>query len=164
MLTVWAVLERGIMFPNIAHRLPSQHNSRFYIRLRIQKQFSVDDGPLIFGSCCLICALALIFGVMDIMYMLKALADGHKDFDIPSDLPESSILLPKNGGYHRSIYVANDRLRQVRFLSFVQQTNGPNASLDHILVDRCGFSCCSLCLWCLRSRTCLPPLLKFATC
>jgi len=29
MLTVWAVLERGIMFPNIAHCLPSQHNRSF---------------------------------------------------------------------------------------------------------------------------------------
>lgn len=47
----------------------------------------IDDALLIFGTCCLICGLALLFTVMDTMYMTEALVFGPQDIEIPSDFP-----------------------------------------------------------------------------
>ena len=59
---------------------------RFYIRLRVQKQFSIDDVFLIFGTCCLICAVAILFVLMDSMYLTQALTYGEVDFELPPDI------------------------------------------------------------------------------
>lgn len=46
---------------------------RFYIKLGIQKRFSIDDGLLIFGLCCIICAEGLFFSYSEGMYLSEAL-------------------------------------------------------------------------------------------
>ena len=46
---------------------------RFFIRLRLNKQHLIDDGFLIFGTCCMVCSLGLTFMVIDTMYMVEAL-------------------------------------------------------------------------------------------
>ena len=47
--------------------------ARFYIRIRIQRTFSLDDGILLFGLCCLTCAEGLLFVYWDDMYVVEAL-------------------------------------------------------------------------------------------
>ncbi|KAF2190001.1 hypothetical protein K469DRAFT_722941 [Zopfia rhizophila CBS 207.26] len=47
---------------------------RFLVRIRVQKQFAIDDGFLILGMCCFITAMATMYTTtMDRMYMLVAL-------------------------------------------------------------------------------------------
>ena len=45
---------------------------RFYIRVRIQKQFSLDDAFLIFGLSCLTCAVGVLFTFLDDLYTAEA--------------------------------------------------------------------------------------------
>ncbi|MCJ1384837.1 hypothetical protein MMC17_007955 [Xylographa soralifera] len=58
--------------------------ARFYIRVFVQKQVSIDDGFLLFGICTLICGIAILFTFVDNMYMVEALI-----FD-----PQSAQLIP----------------------------------------------------------------------
>ncbi|KAF2726487.1 hypothetical protein EJ04DRAFT_453258, partial [Polyplosphaeria fusca] len=43
-------------------------SSRCYIRFRIQREFGWDDAFLLFGLCCLIVGMSLLFTVIDAMY------------------------------------------------------------------------------------------------
>ena len=66
--------------------------SRFYIRLHVQKQLSIDDGFLIIALCCLICALAIMYSVtVDKMYLVQALSIGLPSADIPPDFIQQSV-------------------------------------------------------------------------
>ncbi|KAL8683839.1 MAG: hypothetical protein Q9186_000182 [Xanthomendoza sp. 1 TL-2023] len=48
---------------------------RFYIRIWVQRQFSVDDAFLILAVCCLISAVAVMYAVtLDKMYRIQALS------------------------------------------------------------------------------------------
>ena len=47
-------------------------SARLYIRLRIQKHFGIDDGIVLFGTACLIAAIAVILLYIDRMYMVEA--------------------------------------------------------------------------------------------
>ena len=49
---------------------------RFYIRIRMQKQLSVDDGFLLFGIGCLICAMAMMFTFTEKMYLVEVVLLG----------------------------------------------------------------------------------------
>jgi hypothetical protein len=52
----------------------------------VQKQVSIDDGFLLFGLCCLISAVGILFTFMDSMYMVEALLFGDPaDLDLPPD-------------------------------------------------------------------------------
>ncbi|KAG7009687.1 short-chain dehydrogenase [Physcia stellaris] len=65
--------------------------SRFYIRLRIQKQLSFDDGFLLFGLCCLVCALVILYTMaIDKMYLVLALTTKLPNAEIPPDFLEQS--------------------------------------------------------------------------
>ena len=43
----------------------------------MQKQVSIDDGVLLFGTCCLICATAFLFTTIDQMYLAQAAVSSH---------------------------------------------------------------------------------------
>ncbi|KAA6406929.1 MAG: hypothetical protein FRX48_09227 [Lasallia pustulata] len=60
--------------------------ARFYIRVRIQKRFSADDGILLFGVCCLICAMVLLFIFVDRMYLVEASESGIPGIELPPDI------------------------------------------------------------------------------
>lgn len=47
-------------------------SARFYIRIHIQKQLAIEDGILLFGISCLICAMALLFLFLNKMYLIGA--------------------------------------------------------------------------------------------
>lgn len=73
---------------------------RFYIRVRIQKQFSIDDGFLIFALCCLISAMAITYAVtIDKAYLAEALTFPLADADVPPDF------LQQTYDYHKWITV-----------------------------------------------------------
>ena len=56
---------------------------RYYVRLFIQKQFSIDDGILFLGTLSLISATVLLFVFIDGLFLVEAL-EGDS---IPPDLP-----------------------------------------------------------------------------
>lgn len=58
---------------------------RYYIRLYIQRQFSIDDGILLLGIACLVVAVVLLFRFIDEMYLVGALQEGTPDISLPSD-------------------------------------------------------------------------------
>lgn len=59
--------------------------TRFYVRIRVQKQVSIDDGFLLFGICCLISAVGILFTVVDNMYMVEALLYNEPNLQLPPD-------------------------------------------------------------------------------
>ena len=63
----------------------------------MQKQFSVDDGFLLFGVACLICAVATLFanGFVDKMYLVEAAVLGLPPSELPLDFPEQAISFEK---------------------------------------------------------------------
>ncbi len=50
--------------------------ARLYIRIGVQKNFSIDDGLLLFGVGCLIAAMTLLFIFVDRMYLVGAIESG----------------------------------------------------------------------------------------
>lgn len=73
---------------------------RYYIRIFVQKQFSIDDGFLVFALCCLICALTIMYTVtVDKMYLAQALVVGLPGAQIPADFLEQVY------GFHKWITV-----------------------------------------------------------
>ena len=66
-------------------------SARFYIRIRVQKQLSLDDGFLLFGIGCFICALAILFTYIDDMYMTAAFLFRLKDMELSPDFIQKSF-------------------------------------------------------------------------
>ncbi|KAL8792681.1 MAG: hypothetical protein Q9195_004741 [Heterodermia aff. obscurata] len=51
--------------------------ARYYIRVYVQKQFSSDDGILLFGVACLIVAIGLLLKLADEMYVVGSQESGN---------------------------------------------------------------------------------------
>ena len=65
---------------------------RFYIRVRIQKQLSIDDGFLLFGLGCLSSAIGVLFTFIDDIYTSEAFSLGDTSFQFtPTFLEQSNI-------------------------------------------------------------------------
>jgi hypothetical protein len=47
---------------------------RFYIRIAVQRKIGWDDGWLIFGLCCLIAGMAVLYAMIDLMYEMESIA------------------------------------------------------------------------------------------
>lgn len=60
-------------------------SARFYIRIHVQKQFAIEDGILLFGISCLICAMAVLFPMINKMYMVGAAETQMPGFVPPPD-------------------------------------------------------------------------------
>lgn len=71
--------------------------ARFYIRIRVQKQLSLDDAFLLFGICCFICALAILFTYIDDMYMTAAFLFHFKNMELSPDFVQKSFYYHKMG-------------------------------------------------------------------
>lgn len=69
--------------------------ARFYIRICVHHEFGIDDVSLVFGLCCMICAIVLILIVIDSMYMTESLFFGVGDISYPPDLMERSFYYRK---------------------------------------------------------------------
>ena len=74
--------------------------ARFYIRIVVQKSFSVDDGVLLFGVGCLIAAIALLFVFIDRMYLVGATEAGTPNIQLPPDFIEEAF------AFHKYVTVA----------------------------------------------------------
>ena len=68
---------------------------RFYIRIRIQRAFAIDDGILLFGLCSLICAEALLFVCKDDMYLVEAFLLRPSQATIPNNFLDMSFAYQK---------------------------------------------------------------------
>lgn len=65
--------------------------ARYYIRIHIQKQFSSDDGILLFGIACLIAAGGIFLSIMDKLYLIGASESGNVvNVPIPGDLVQQA--------------------------------------------------------------------------
>ncbi|KAF2635431.1 hypothetical protein P280DRAFT_473831 [Massarina eburnea CBS 473.64] len=64
---------------------------RFYVRFVVQRAIGWDDGWLIFGICCLIAGMAVIYTMVDLMYEMEAIISGPNNIDIP----DTTILPPQ---------------------------------------------------------------------
>ena len=61
-------------------------SARLYIRIHLQKQFSIDDGLLIVAVCCLTIALSMIYSLaIDAMYLEEALTTSLSGVQLPVD-------------------------------------------------------------------------------
>ncbi|KAL9030669.1 MAG: hypothetical protein Q9196_001235 [Gyalolechia fulgens] len=66
--------------------------ARFYIRVVIQKQFSSDDGILLFGIACLIVAIGLLLNYIDEMYIVETAESGNLvSVSLPANYIEQSF-------------------------------------------------------------------------
>lgn len=74
--------------------------ARLYIRIRVQKQFSLDDGFLLFGICCLISSVGIQCSFMDNMYVLESVNMGRTNVQIPSDFVQRMF------DYHKMLTVS----------------------------------------------------------
>ena len=60
--------------------------ARYYVRIRLQKEFSSDDGILLFGIVCLLVAMGLLSTFIDKMYVVGASQSGNLvGVPLPSD-------------------------------------------------------------------------------
>ena len=65
--------------------------ARYYIRIQVQKEFSSDDGILLFGICCLIVAIGLLLNFVDKMYIVGASESGNLvGVSLPDDFIEQA--------------------------------------------------------------------------
>ena len=61
-------------------------SARFYIRIHLQKQLSIDDGLLIVAFCCLTIALGMMYSLaINDMYFEEALITNLPGVHIPAD-------------------------------------------------------------------------------
>jgi hypothetical protein len=65
--------------------------ARFYVRIRIQKQVSIDDAFLLFGICCLISALGIIYTISNEMYLVESLLFSVPNLQLPPDWMQQSF-------------------------------------------------------------------------
>lgn len=66
--------------------------ARFYIRLHVQKQLSIDDGFLVVALCCLTSALGILYSVtVDKMYLAEALTLGLSNAYLPPDFLQQAF-------------------------------------------------------------------------
>jgi heme/copper-type cytochrome/quinol oxidase subunit 2 len=66
--------------------------ARFYVRLGVQKQITIDDGFLIVALCCLISAMSIMYSVtIDRMYLAEAVAVGLPGVDLPPDFLQQAF-------------------------------------------------------------------------
>lgn len=64
---------------------------RFYVRLHVQKQFSIDDAFFVAALCCVICSIAILYSVtIDKLYLVQAVAVDLPNADIPPDFLQQS--------------------------------------------------------------------------
>lgn len=64
--------------------------ARFYIRIHIQKQFAIEDGILLFGISCLTSAMAVLFPMINKMYLVGAAEVEMPGLVLPPDfLPQA---------------------------------------------------------------------------
>lgn len=70
--------------------------ARYYIRIFVQKQFSSDDGILLFGLLCLVAAISILLKVFDQMYIVGASESGNLvHVPLPADFIEESYYFQK---------------------------------------------------------------------
>lgn len=70
--------------------------SRFYVRLHIQKQFSIDDVFFVVALCCVICSIVILYSVsIDRLYLVQAIAVKLPNADIPPDYLQQSYVWQK---------------------------------------------------------------------
>ncbi|KAF5869940.1 uncharacterized protein Bfra_010085 [Botrytis fragariae] len=62
---------------------------RFYIRIRIQKQFAIDDALIIVGILCITASIGLLFNYIDNLFMTEALILGTSE--IHTQLPKGFV-------------------------------------------------------------------------
>ena len=61
-------------------------SARLYIRIRLQKKFSIDDGLLIVALCCLIIALSMMYScAINNMYFEEAFTTNLPGAHLPAD-------------------------------------------------------------------------------
>lgn len=66
--------------------------ARFYIRLRVQRQLSVDDGFLVIALCCLISAMGILYSVaVEKMYLSEALTLDFSNAYLPSNFLQEAF-------------------------------------------------------------------------
>jgi len=70
--------------------------ARYYIRIHIQKQFSSDDGILLFGIACLIAAIGILLNIVDKLYLVGASESGNLvNVPLPGDFIEQAFEFQK---------------------------------------------------------------------
>ena len=70
--------------------------ARYYIRLKVQKQFSSDDGILLFGLLSLVAAIALLMKFIDQMYIVGTSESGNLiDVSLPGDFIQEAYFFQK---------------------------------------------------------------------
>lgn len=65
--------------------------SRFYVRLHVQKQFSIDDAFFVAALCCLICSIVILYSfTIDKLYLVQAMTVSLPNAVVPQDFLQQS--------------------------------------------------------------------------
>lgn len=65
--------------------------ARFWIRLRIQRQLSFDDGFILIGIGCLTRAIAMFFTFQQKMYVVEDILVGEDPFELAPDFVQEAL-------------------------------------------------------------------------
>jgi len=76
--------------------------ARFYIRLVLQHQFSIDDFFLILGVGCIVCAIGTVYVVLDGLYLGVAMMSG--DAEVLSKIPPNWLEITYH--YHKMVTIS----------------------------------------------------------
>ena len=69
--------------------------ARFYVKIRVQRGLSIDDGILAFGVSCLIASTGIFLASVDKLYLLAAFQSGVRGLKIPNDFLQQVFVLEK---------------------------------------------------------------------
>ena len=70
--------------------------ARYYVRVRVQREFSIDDGILLLGIACLIVAMGLLATFIDNMYVVGASEAGNiVGVPLPADFIQQAYYFQK---------------------------------------------------------------------
>lgn len=125
--------------------------ARYYIRVYIQKQFSSDDGILLFGVACLVVAIGLLLKFADNMYIVGSQESGDLiGVPLPSDYFRASLRFSEACHYCSHLDVVDDCVCQIQLPVSFQKAYRKDAEVDCILVVRSRLQRADIDLWCYR--------------
>ncbi|KAL8860684.1 MAG: hypothetical protein Q9178_003037 [Gyalolechia marmorata] len=92
LLTLWSKVSNLVLFSLCM----VSACARYYIRIYVQKQFTSDDGILLFGLMCLIAAISVLLNFIDQMYVVGTSESGNLvHVSLPSNFIEQAYFFQK---------------------------------------------------------------------
>ena len=120
--------------------------ARFFIRIRIHKSFSIDDGILLFGIGYLISGMVILLTIIDKLYLVEAVNAGVQ-IELPSDVIEQVLRFPQILCRCPHFELVFNCSCEVQLPVSLQEIDRPDAAYDCLLVGCCCVQRSNISLW-----------------